>query len=192
MFENETSKILNIIDFDAFTIEIFLKYLYTDMVEINLKNFKLNLKSLKELNESYKTINDENTNCNNNDNKLSPTNDNVESDELFDDTEENRQLSKELYTHLFIELFKISDKYCVYRLRQICEMQLIKFISSDNLVELLILAYMHNTIRLKKKCFDYLADNVADIVTQSSWSYLEQNYPILLAEAFKILYFKQN
>ena len=93
--------------------------------------------------------------------------------------------------NLFIELFKISDKYQVHKLKELSESKLIKLISSDSCIELLIVSYMHNSVRLKLNCFKHLACNLNSIVTQPNWSLLEKNYPSLLAEAFRILYFKQ-
>ena len=111
-----------------------------------------------------------------------------------DENDENDELNGEdsLYEqNLFIELFKISDKYQVHKLKELSESKLIKLISSDSCIELLIVSYMHNSVRLKLNCFKYLACNLNSIVTQPNWSFLEKNYPSLLAEAFRILYFKQ-
>ncbi len=150
MFNNDSNnnsglpQQINIIDFDAQTVEIFLNYLYTDNLELN--------------------------------------------------TNENDVNNSEDYSeqNLFIELYKIADKYSVHRLKQISESKLIKSINCETCIELLILAYLHNSSRLKLQCFKHLSTNVNRIVTQSGWSYLEKNYPCLLAEAFRVLYFKQN
>lgn len=194
--------VLNIVDFDAFIVEIFLNYLYTDILEVNLKNFKMNFRlcgnsdDSDDSDDSAVVIGKNKIRFDVKSNDLEDIgelnfgeneNDCEEDDDLY----ESRSFRTELYTHLFIELFKISDKYCVHRLKQICEHHLIKLINCDTTVELLILAYLHNSLDLKKMCFNYLAKNVSIIIEQPSWLHLEKNYPALLAEAFRVLYFKQ-
>lgn len=149
-----TDSFLDIIDSDAFTVQVFLNYLYTDTLELD---FKDQLKKQRSSSSYMKS-----------------------------------DLNTDLYTHLFIELYKISDKYCVHRLKQICEIQLLKLISVESTVELLILGYMHNSNKLKRKCFKSLAENLPLIISQPAWNHLEKNYPALLAEAFRVLYLKQN
>ena len=168
---------LKIVDFDAFVVETFLSYLYTDVLEINLKKFKLNF--------NFKCLDSL---------KIDEDGDVREKEADIEDNEdidENKSIQEELYTHLFIELYKISDKYCVYRLKSICEKQLIKMVSVETCVELLILSFLHNSMKLKQKCFDFLSGNASNIIQQASWIHLEKNYPILLAEAFRYLYFRQ-
>ncbi|CAF0730443.1 unnamed protein product [Brachionus calyciflorus] len=165
-------------DFDAFTVEIFLNYLYTDVLEINFKNFKFNVNSTNEFN-----CNIDLKNINEDENDSDKSSD----DELND----CKGIKTELCTHIFIELFKISDKYCVHRLKQICENQLIKLINVDNTVELLVVSYLHNSSKLKKKCFNSLAENISSIISQPSWTQLEKDYPALLSESFRVLYFKK-
>ena len=88
-------------------------------------------------------------------------------------------------------MFKIADKYCVYKLKNLCEMKLITEINNKNLVHLLIISHLYNSNRLKQSCFSYLAKNLDIIVKQKkNLSYLEAHYPNLLAEAFRVLYLK--
>ena len=190
------TKVLNIIDFDAYIVEIFLKYLYTDVLEIKIKNLKYNFRSsnsfmskieMSDEEEDHEFCAELGVEC-----KNDRDGEDVDDDDDDEDTVENKNLRNELFTHFFIEVFKISDKYGVYRLKQICELELIKLINCDTTVELLILSYLHNSIKLKKQCFNYLTQNVSLIIAQSSWMHLERNYPTLLAEAFRVLYFKQN
>lgn len=179
---------LNIVDFDAFIVEIFLNYLYTDTLEVNFNNPKFDLKTngfdrnllLGKRVGKVKSTNDSNNNNSNDDN-----------DEEEEEENGTNLIKCEVYTHLFIELFKIADKYCVHRLKQISEYQLCRLINVENTVELLILAYMHDSSRLKRVCYHFLARHVSSIITQPSWLYLEKNYPNLLAEAFRVLYYKQ-
>ena len=153
------SNILHIVDFDALTVEIFINYLYTDTLEINMLDCGYS---------SLEVDEEEKRNCN------------------------GISYRNELHTHVFIELFKMADKYCTHRLKQICEFQLLKLVNAETTVELLILSYLHNSNKLKRKCFEFLTDNVASIIAQPDWVHLERNYPSLLAEAFRVLYLKQN
>ena len=153
------SNILHIVDFDALTVEIFINYLYTDSLEINMPDFDYSSLDVDE---------EDKLNCNGN------------------------SYRNELHTHVFIELFKMADKYCTHRLKQICEFRLLKLVNVETTVELLILSYLHNSNKLKQKCFEFLTDNVANIIAQPGWVHLERNYPPLLAEAFRVLYLKQN
>ncbi len=123
-------KTIDILDFDSCTVSSFLKYIYTDQVEITDGSI--------------------------------------------------------------VELFKMADKYSVHRLREVCESRLVRQVSINTCVELLIVADLHNSSRLKKRCFNVLAGDVATVIAQPEWIYLETNYPSLLAEAFRVLYFKKN
>lgn len=164
------NNILRIVDFDSCTVETFLNYLYTDTLDLNSHNNN----PLKPI----KTQNDDKT-------------DDVVVDDDNDDAEDDDLLKSDMYVNVFIELFKIADKYSVYKLKQTCEQQLGALVGKETCVELLILAYLHSATRLKKRCFGYLAANLGAVVQQPAWTHLEKNYPGLLAEAFRLLYFKQ-
>jgi hypothetical protein len=185
--------LLEIVDFDALTVEIFLNYLYTDKMEVNVSHL-VDLGDIAEENEVESDPKE------------------VEADAYVEEADSNggnqvvyenlikqkkysqskkrssKYLNDELRTALFIELFKMADKYCVYRLKNICELQLLELVSCETLVELLVLAYLHSSLKLKRVCFDYLIDNVSSIISQPNWTHLEKHYPSILAEAFRVLY----
>jgi hypothetical protein len=167
------NNILRIVDFDSCTVETFLNYLYTDTLDINSH-------SHNPLKPTITTQNDDDK-----------TNDVVVVDDDNDDAEDDDLLKSDMYVNVFIELFKIADKYSVYKLKQTCEQQLGALVGKETCVELLILAYLHSATRLKKRCFGYLTANLGAVVQQPAWTHLEKNYPGLLAEAFRLLYFKQ-
>jgi hypothetical protein len=91
-----------------------------------------------------------------------------------------------------IELFRIADKYCVYHLKEVCESELVKSIELETVVELLILSHLHDAFKLKRKCFQFLIQKMSKVVQHSSWIQLENNYPNLIAETFKILCLLKN
>lgn len=155
--------VLKIVDFDAYTVDLFLKYLYTDLIEINYDEF------------------DESDSENEESQELSI---------LSENNENNDSSSKQMYANLLVDLFRIADKYCVNKLRQICELKLMRLLNCHNLIHLLILAFLHNAVSLKRRCYEFLADNVHQIIKQKEWSYLENNYPSLIAEAFRMLFNK--
>ena len=168
----KTIDAIQIIDFNAFIVNIFLKYLYIDSIEFDDELL------------SDGGSDDEDGNCDNNDND--------DTNSLNSSTVCLSKLDKyEFYINTFIELFKIADKYCVYKLKNLCEMKLITEINNKNLVHLLIISHLYNSNRLKQSCFSYLAKNLDIIVKQKkNLSYLEAHYPNLLAEAFRVLYLK--
>ena len=160
---------IQIIDFNSFTVNLFLKYLYTDSIQFE--------------DESDESEDDETggeTNQNDDDDDISS---------LKSSSISSSSNKYDFFTNTFIELFKISDKYCVYKLKNLCEMKLISDINNKNLINLLIISHLHNSKRLKQGCFDYLAKNLDIVVKQKrKLNYLEINYPNLLAEAFRLLY----
>jgi hypothetical protein len=173
--------VLNIVDFDAFIVEAFLNYLYTDVLEINVKKFQFNFNyKYLDILKLTDDITYDNASLNG-----------VQDNDDLEENDDNKSIVWELYTHLFIELYKISDKYCVYRLKSICEKQLLKLVTIETCVELLILSFLHNSTKLKQECLDYLSKNISSIITQANWIHLEKHYPSLLAEAFRFLYLRQ-
>jgi hypothetical protein len=220
---NRSVSVLDIVDFDAFTVEIFLNFLYTDTLEMKFNNISLELdqsynkkkKSLDRMKiynrneyrqyseESENDTNssssgsesDENENGNDDDidddddNENDNDNDNDDDDDDEDDYE--KFLKAEFVTHIYIQLYKIADKYSVNRLKKMCESQLLGMINSETLVELLVLSYLHGSSKLKRKCLDYLSENLSKVLDQPAWSHMEKFYPALLAEVFRTLYFRQ-
>ena len=159
---------LTITDFEAFIVEIFLNYLYTDKLDLDLSG-----KGKRFFSEESESS---------------------EEDSNRDEDQETwlkTSLRNDLCMHVLIELFKIADKYCVHRLKRICEQELEAQINVDTAVELLIVAYLYNSNRLKNLCFEVLTDNLSTIISQPNWTHLEKSYPSLLAEAFKVIYVKK-
>ena len=194
---SSSPSVLNIVDFDAFTVEVFLNYLYTDTLEINFSNSKFNFKTTDfELDDNHELDQPPASTISRAKNSKTPLLGDEEEDEITWNSESTslstQSMRNDLHMHVFIELFKMADKYCVHRLKQVCEYQLSKLMNQENTVELLILAYMHNSSRLKRSCYNYLSSHVTSIVSHPSWLHLEKNYHKLLAEAFRVLYLKQN
>ena len=160
---------IQIIDFNAFIVNLFLKYLYTDSIDF-------------ESEISSDSSDDGNDDDDDDDDDVS----------CLKSSLINKNSNKyDFLTNIFIELFKISDKYCVYKLKHLCEIKLISEINNKNLVNLIIISHLHSSTRLKQSCFDYLAKNLDIIVKQKKkLNYLEIYYPNLLAEAFRVLYLK--
>jgi hypothetical protein len=196
---NRSVSFLDIVDFDAFTVEIFLNYLYTDTLEIKFNNISLKFDSSCEKSSDGMRIYNRNEYRQNSEESENEAN-SSDSDEGGDDEDDNddddeddyeKFLKAEFVTHIYIQLYKIADKYCVYRLKKICESQLSTMINSDTLVELLVLSYLHGSSKLKRKCLDFLSENLSKVLGQPAWAHMEKFYPALLAEVFRTLYFKQ-
>jgi len=197
--------LLEIVDFDALTVEIFLNYLYTDKMEVNLshliglKRSEIHLEDENERNEVELDLKEIEEDADEKHEKQA----NGESQSVYENLikqkktprltrKPSKYLNDELRTTLLMELFKLADKYCVYRLKKICELQLVELVNCETLVELLVLAYLHSSLKLKRVCLNFLVDNVSNIITQPNWAHLEKHYPSLLAEAFRALYLNKN
>lgn len=59
-----------------------------------------------------------------------------------------------------ISLFELSDKYCIFSLKNYCELQLTLNITPEISVDLLLLAYKNNSCILENKIIEYLSNNL--------------------------------
>lgn len=182
---NNNIQIININDFNATIVEMFLNYLYTDTIEINYKHirlFKNNINTIIKIND--------------NDSRLCKQDEEYEENNNFKyNTEYNgnqKVVEPELCTYFLTELYRIGDKYCVYNLKETCEDELTKCIRIETIVELLIVSHLHNSVRLKRKCFEFLIRNMTKVVTHPTWVNLEKNFPNIIAETFRVLCLLQN
>ena len=83
------------------------------------------------------------------------------------------------------ELLNVADKYELSQLLAICEYNLKSEMCVDNVIELLILADMHNSSYLKKACLSYIYHNSAAVHSSSQWKELKKNYASLLVECLE-------
>ena len=67
------------------------------------------------------------------------------------------------------ELLNVANKYELPRLLSICETTLVSKITADSVLEILILAELHESITLKKACLSFIKCNFAHISKLDSW-----------------------
>ena len=88
------------------------------------------------------------------------------------------------------ELFNVADRYELSQLFTMCEDKLMLEMSVENVMELLILADMHNSSYLKKACLNYIYCNSASVRSTSQWKELKKNcdrHAALLVEALEYI-----
>ena len=73
------------------------------------------------------------------------------------------------------DLLKVADKYELSELFAMCEDKLKADMKVANVIELLILADMHNASRLKGTCLNYIRQNSAAVLNTSQWKELKKN-----------------
>jgi hypothetical protein len=169
---------IQIIDFNAFIVNLFLKYLYIDSIEFDDE-------ILDSADSADENVNDDDDDKNDDVSTLKTTT--TTTMVVCGSNKYN------FFINTFIELFKIADKYCVYKLKNLCELKLVTEINSKNLINFLIISHLYNSTKLKQCCFNYLTKNFDIIVKQKKkLEYLEIYYPNLLAEAFRVLYLKDS
>ena len=75
-------------------------------------------------------------------------------------------------TEMTCKPFSVADEYGLEKLRTTCEAMLVKSISDENVVDVLILADTHNGKDLKKVCIEYVVRNPSPVKKSSAWSKL--------------------
>ena len=92
---------------------------------------------------------------------------------------------------LLKELLNVANKYELPQLFAMCENQLKSEIKISNVIELLILADMHNAEHLKEACLNYFRHNSASVRSTSQWKELKKNcdrHALLLVEIMDYTY----
>ena len=72
-------------------------------------------------------------------------------------------------------LLVVADKYELSHLLAMCENNLLSDLVVTNVVELLVLADMHNAAHLKKACLKYVCANSAEVHETSQWKEFQEN-----------------
>ena len=85
-------------------------------------------------------------------------------------------------------LLTAADKYNIKRLKSICEKKLSGRLSVGNLIDLLILADVHNAEELKASALKLMiSTSIGDLSQNRSWNLLKKDRSSLLAEAFGVM-----
>jgi len=77
------------------------------------------------------------------------------------------------------QLLPLADQYGLDELKKMCESAVGSRISVDNVIEVLLLADLHNCPKLTKRCIPLFKANVASLKQSASWAKLKAN-PFLI------------
>ena len=90
------------------------------------------------------------------------------------------QLPEDL-AHIALDLIPFADKYLLEGLKAACELSLQRVVSSDNLIETIVLAHVHRCPDLFKFCVPLFKENVDELKENPQWNELLQ-MPDLLSQ----------
>ena len=85
----------------------------------------------------------------------------------------------------FEQLLAATEMYQVAELKEFCEDSLIIFVEEDNVVRLLVVAYLQSATRLLEKCFNFLSRTSDAFWCRVEWKELMNDYPDLFFQASK-------
>lgn len=88
---------------------------------------------------------------------------------------------------LIAKLLAAADKYCLDRLKLMCESHLCKNISVNSVAKILALADEYRATELKAVCLRFAAENLAAVMRSDGFEYLKENCPSLQSELLKIV-----
>merc|ERR1719187_2644294 len=86
------------------------------------------------------------------------------------------------------DLFVVADKYDVPHLTDICESFMINNLTVENVSRCLVLGHNHNRPDLKSKSMLYIAQNGDQVIGHTEWKKVEEKYPVLVVEAFRLVF----
>jgi len=86
------------------------------------------------------------------------------------------------------DLFVVADKYDVPHLTDICESFMIHNLSVENVSRCLVLGHNHSRPDLKSKSMLYIAQNGDQVIGHPEWKKVEEKYPVLVVEAFRLVF----
>ncbi|XP_058803698.1 speckle-type POZ protein-like [Phymastichus coffea] len=86
---------------------------------------------------------------------------------------------------IVIDLFKAADKYELMKLKNICEEELCRSISVNNVIALLQLADLHSAENLKKEAIELIAVQGKDIIDRPDFDVLINFNTKLLKQVFQ-------
>ncbi|GMH11157.1 hypothetical protein Nepgr_012998 [Nepenthes gracilis] len=86
---------------------------------------------------------------------------------------------------LIAKLLAAADKYCLTRLRRLCESFLCKDISVNSVTKILVLADCYHATELKAVCLRFAAENLPAVMHSDGFVYLKDNCPSLQSELLK-------
>ncbi|XP_041493785.1 speckle-type POZ protein-like [Microtus oregoni] len=81
-----------------------------------------------------------------------------------------------------------ADKYCLERLKVMCESALCRDLSVENAAHTLLLADLHSSVQLKSQAMDFITAHASEVFQTSSWKTVVHSYPHLVVEVCTSLF----
>ena len=78
---------------------------------------------------------------------------------------------------LAAELLMAAEKYNIARLKAVCELHLALSLNLDNVVDLLVLADLHDAGQLRRSTLDFIVRRAADMMEKPCWEILWNEHP---------------
>ncbi|KAI0981657.1 hypothetical protein GJ496_004143 [Pomphorhynchus laevis] len=85
----------------------------------------------------------------------------------------------------WLQLLKVSDKYDLTDLKQVCEREIADNLNVENVCEILMQAYMHSISKLYKKALTYTLKNMSMVLKSDGWLEFIANCPLILNDLIK-------
>eukprot|EP00250_Pteridium_aquilinum_P013573 c21428_g1_i1 orf=351-1586(-) len=82
-------------------------------------------------------------------------------------------------------LLAAADRFCLDRLRLVCESRLCKEVSVENVATTLALAEQHHALQLKTVCLKFAASNLAAVLHSDGFEHLRESCPSLQSEILR-------
>ncbi|KAJ8542105.1 hypothetical protein K7X08_016971 [Anisodus acutangulus] len=106
----------------------------------------------------------------------------IYSDELPDLVEITSSTSTRSSTIMLQHLLAAADRFCLDRLKELCEAKLCEEVNVDTLATTLSLAEQHRCPQLKAICLKFAATNLGVVMHTEGFKHLEESCPSLLSE----------
>jgi len=85
------------------------------------------------------------------------------------------------------QLLVAANKYDVEDLKQICAKEMVKTLTPDNAVDLLILSDLYQANDLKEAAIRFINKNVPAVMKKPSWPAFRKSHPYLIYELYSKL-----
>lgn len=80
------------------------------------------------------------------------------------------------------ELLAAAEKYNIPRLKEVCEMEMARCLSTDNITHMLVISETYRATQLRKMTLHWMARHARDVVKTESWESFCDQHPELLKE----------
>jgi hypothetical protein len=86
---------------------------------------------------------------------------------------------------LAMELFGLSERFGLQRLKWLCQDYLHKNVNVNNVLRILIAAHNHSAVQLKRYCLGFIRNNLKEVKKENTFNELV-NYPSVLLEVARM------